>query len=93
MSTQGFDVVDFGATFSDTATKVVSDATLAGLTYAEAFFMSTDVTGDNNAANHAQAAGCIQAVCGAPSGTNMTVNFDVVIGLAKGTFKFRYVAN
>ena len=48
MAQQTF-TVDFGPTPTDTGAFTVTHASFAGLTYAEAFFMSSDSTADNNA--------------------------------------------
>jgi len=93
LSTQGTATVDFGATPVGSGSFVVTDATLSGLTYAEAFFMGSDTHADNNAAMHKQAGALMRLTCDAPSGSNMTVTAESLFGLVTGNFVLRYVAN
>lgn len=93
MATQGTSTIDFGATPVGSGSVVVADATLAGLTYAEAFFMGSDSTAGNGTAMHQQAGSLMRATCDAPVGTNMTVRFESQFGRVTGQFTFRYVAN
>lgn len=93
MSTQGTATIDFGAAPVDGASFVINDATLSGLTYAEAFFMASDSTADNTASDHAAAGALTRVTCSAPSGSSMTVEVHCMGGLVAGTFLLRYVAN
>lgn len=93
MATQGTTTIDFGSTPVDEATFTVNDATLSGLTYAEAFFMSSDATADNDAAAHLTAAGITRVTCAAPVGSSLSIDVQVLIGFLVGTYKLRYVAN
>jgi hypothetical protein len=92
MPTQGTATVDFGATPVDTATFAIVDATLSGLTYAEAWIMR-DSVGDNNEDAHEQLAARTGHLPCSIAGTTLTVVVDVLIGFVTGQFKLRYGAN
>ncbi len=91
MATQGTSTINFGATPVDEGTFNINDGTLAGLTYAEAFFMR-DSTGDNSVDEHESAASNTRLVCSI-SGTTLTVYINVLHGFLTGNFVIRYVAN
>lgn len=93
MAAQGTATINFGVTPVGSKTFTIADAALSGLTYAEAFFMGTDSTADNDAASHKQAGALLRATCDAPSGSNMDVTIESLFGLVTGQFKLRYVAN
>lgn len=91
MSTQGTATIDFGSSPVDEATFNIIDASLSGLTYAEAWFMR-DSTADNSVDEHEQIAGRARATCSI-SGTTLTIYVEILVGFVNGTFKIRYVAN
>jgi hypothetical protein len=93
VATQGTATINFGATPVGSGSFVINDATLTGLTYAEAFFVGSDTHADNNAAMHKQAGALMRVTCDAPSGANMTVTAESLFGLVTGNFVLRYVAN
>ena len=82
--------IDFGASpgVSGEQKFTVSDASFAGMTFVEGFFMGTDSTTDNDATSHQMAAKLINVVCDAPSGTNVGVTCQIEDGAQVwGTFK------
>ena len=91
MATQGTATIDFGATPVNTATFAIVDATLAGLTYSEAWVMR-DVTGQNDADAHEQL-GSYARFTTSISGTTLTVWVELILGFVTGQFSLRYVAN
>ena len=91
MATQGTTTVDFGTTPIAEKTFAIVDATLAGLTYAEAWAMS-DSTAGNNTTHHRMFNGLMTKTCSI-SGTTLTVVCESEFGLVTDTFSLRYVAN
>lgn len=91
MATQGTATVDFGATPVDNATFTISDGSLSGLTYAEAWVMR-DSTGDNSVDEHETLGSLARLTCSI-SGTDLTVYCELLAGFVTGTFKIRYVGN
>ena len=91
MATQGIYTADFGSTPVNSATFVIADATLAGLTYGEVWAMR-DSHADNDTDAHEQLGSYGRFTCSI-SGTNLTVFVEMLIGFVTGNFKLRYVAN
>lgn len=91
MATQGTATIDFGATPVNSATFAIVDATLAGLTYSEGWFMR-DTTAQNNADAHEQI-GSYAQVTTSITGTTLTAYVELILGFVTGTFSLRYVAN
>ena len=94
----GTATIDFGSTPIDEATFTITDATMAGLTYVEAFFMGSDSTDagpwsatGNTADDHKMASALIQVSASAPVGNNFDVTCLITRGYVVGTFKLRYV--
>ena len=85
--------VDFGADQTDRGDFTVTDASFAGLTYAEAWFMSSDSTTDNNPVSHEMAAVLIELSCDAPVGNDIGVHAYVMNGTIAKTMKIRVGAN
>lgn len=85
--------VDFGSTQTSDGDFTVTDASFAGLTYAEAFWMSSDTTTDNNAVDHEMAGTLIRLTCSAPSGNDIAVHARAIAGTIARTMKIRVVAN
>ena len=85
--------VDFGATQTDRGDFIVTDASFAGKTYAEAFFMSSDSTVDNDALAHEMAADLIRLSCDAPVGNDIGVHARATAWTIAKTMKIRVVAN
>ena len=89
---KGTATIDFGATPTHYAEFTVTDAGMAGSTYVEPFFMSSDSTASNSASNHARAQFEIDLIGGAPVGND----FPVICKLRNkrmtitGTLKIRY---
>jgi len=88
---QAITTVNFGSAPVDEATFVISDAALAGLTYAEAFVMR-ESTADNDVDAHMVLATFWKFACSI-SGTDLTIEGNAWGVLTTGTFKLRYVAN
>lgn len=84
--------IDFGATPTDTATKLVTG--MSGLTtgsHLEAFMQGGDSTGDNDADAHKLLAFSGRFNCEYISSTSMNINVDTMVGLASGTFIIHWV--
>lgn len=96
MATQGTATIDFGSTPVDEDSFDIADATLSGLTYAEAWFMRDTTVGlggeENNEDAHEQIASRARTACSI-SGTTLTVYVEILVGFVTGKFKLRYVAN
>ena len=90
---KGTATIDFGATPINYKEFTITDPTMAGLTYVEPFFMSSDSTVDNSASNHAKARWVIEAIGGAPVGNDFPVICRLKKGLCTGTFKIRYAGS
>jgi hypothetical protein len=87
----GTDTIDFGATPTDTATKLVTG--LAGLTtssHLEAWIQGGDTTGDNDVDAHRSLAISGRLRCEYVSDTSMNIVIDLMMGLATGTFLTHY---
>lgn len=92
MSTQGTATIDFGNTPAvDEYSFSVVDGTLAGMTYAEAWFMR-DTHADSDETAHEMAATFIQTACSI-AGTTLTIVCNVLGWYPIGNFKIRWVAN
>ena len=91
MATQGTATNDFGSTPVDTGSFNIVDASLSGLTYAEAWVMQGS-TATNNATHHQMANSLMSLTC-AISGTTLNIIADSIDGLVTGQFSIRYVAN
>ena len=83
--------MNFGSTPADSGTFTVTHASFAGLTYAHAFFMSSDSTGDNNATAHEMASTLMNLGCDAPVGNDIVVHATAMWYLT-GTMKIRVLA-
>jgi len=89
--TVGIDIMDFGVTPTDTATKLVTG--LSGLTVnsrLEAFAQGSDSTGDNDVDAHDFLAFSGRFSCSYVSATEMRVTCNLLLGLASQTFMFGY---
>jgi len=87
----GTDTIDFGATPTDSATKLVTG--LSGLTvnsHLEAFMQGSDSTADNSADAHQQLAMRSNFYCEYVSVNSMNIVADVLIGFVTGTFTVHY---
>lgn len=88
----GTALLDFGATATDEASVVITGQTsIADASHIEAFFMR-DVTADNGADEHDQAAASVQLVAGdIVAGTGFTIHGTALIGFAIGGFTIHWV--
>ena len=85
--------VDFGSVQTDRGDFTITDATFAGLTYVEAFFMSSDSTVDNDSIAHEMVADLIRLSCDAPVGNDVVIHARATAWTIAKTMKVRLVGN
>lgn len=85
---KGTATIDFGVTPVDAMQFSVSDASITGTEYVEAFVM-VDSTVDNDVESHRHAAASWRLVC-LPVAGGFTLDITCLIDQCFGTFKIRY---
>jgi hypothetical protein len=90
----GTAVIDFGATFTDTASAVIIGQTWVTASSAIRAWMMADVTADSTAEEHESlAATCELEILSRIAGTGFTINAYSEAGFCKGQFTVHWEAN
>ena len=87
----GTATINFGATPVNYRQFTITDATMAGSTFVECFFMASDSTADSSQGDHVKAGIHIRVPATTMTGDTFTVECYVEKDYVVGTFKLRYV--